>query len=97
MAVDSLIYQAPDRWFDIFKYVLQPERCDVQKLENKVDIDIINPDEVIVCGARPRDYKTFFVLNSVEHEIFDAHKYKNIKKFGVCSGQISLKCYFSRS
>ena len=28
----------------------------------------------------PRGYKTFFMLNSGEHEIFDAHKYKNIKK-----------------
>ena len=32
--------------------------------------------------SRPRGYKTFFVLNSVEHEILNAHKYKNIKKFG---------------
>ena len=29
---------------------------------------------------RPRGYKTFFMLNSVEHEILNAHKYKNIKK-----------------
>ena len=29
----------------------------------------------------PRGYKTFFMLNSVEHEILNAHKYKNIKKF----------------
>ena len=28
-------------------------------------------------------YKTFFILNSVEHAILDAHKYKNIKKVGV--------------
>ena len=33
---------------------------------------------------RPRDYKTFFMLNSVEHEILNAHKYKNIKKLGFC-------------
>ena len=26
-------------------------------------------------------YKTFFMLNSVEHEILNAHKQKNIKKF----------------
>ena len=32
--------------------------------------------------TRPRGYKTFFVLNSVEHEILNAHKYKNIKIFG---------------
>ena len=43
----------------------------------------------------PRGYKTFFVLNSVE--ILNAHKYKNIKKFGLFSVQISLKYYFSRS
>ena len=45
----------------------------------------------------PRGYKTFFVLNSVEHEILNAHKYKNIKKFGLFKAQLSLECYFSRS
>ena len=47
--------------------------------------------------TRPRGYKTFFVLNSVEHEILDAHKYKNIKKFGIFKAHLSLECYFSRS
>ena len=45
----------------------------------------------------PRGYKTFFMLNSVEHEILKAHKYKNIKKFGFFKAQISRECYFSRS
>ena len=45
----------------------------------------------------PRGYKTFFVLNSVEHEILNAHKYKNIKKFGLFKAQLILECYFSRS
>ena len=45
----------------------------------------------------PRGYKTFFVLNSVEHEILNAHKCKNIKKFGLFKAQLSLECYFSRS
>ena len=31
------------------------------------------------CITWPRGYKTFFMLNSTEH----AHKYKNIKKFGL--------------
>ena len=31
--------------------------------------------------TRPRGYKTFFKLNSVEHEILNAHKDKNIEKF----------------
>ena len=47
--------------------------------------------------TRPRGYKTFFVHNSVEHEILNAHKYKNIKKFGLFKAQLSLECYFSRS
>ena len=45
----------------------------------------------------PRGYKTFFVLNSVEHEILNAHKYKTIKKFGIFKAQLSLEYYFSRS
>ena len=46
---------------------------------------------------RARGYKTFFVLNSVEHEISNAHKYKNIKKFSLFKAQLSLDCYFPRS
>ena len=46
---------------------------------------------------RSRGYKTFFMLNSVEHEILNAHKYKNIKKFGLFKAQLSLECYFPRS
>ena len=30
----------------------------------------------------PEIIKIFFILNSVEHEILNARKYKNIKKFG---------------
>ena len=32
--------------------------------------------------TKPRGYKTFLMLNSVEHKILNAHKYKNIKRFG---------------
>ena len=34
----------------------------------------------------PEVIKLFFMLNSVEHEILNAHKYKNIKNFGLFSG-----------
>ena len=44
--------------------------------------------------TRPRGYKTFFVLNSVEHEILNAHKYKNVKKLGLFKARLSLECYF---
>ena len=44
-----------------------------------------------------RSYKTFFILNSVEHEILNAHKFKNIKTFGLFSSQITIECYFFRS
>ena len=41
----------------------------------------------------PRGYKTFFILNSVEHEILNPH-IKNIEKFGFFKAHISLQCYF---
>ena len=38
--------------------------------------------EFILCQiSNLRGYKTFFMLHSVEHEILNARKYKNIKKF----------------
>ena len=39
---------------------------------------------ILVCCVQvwPRGYKTFFMLNSTEHEISNAHKNKNIKKLG---------------
>ena len=46
---------------------------------------------------RSRGHKTFFMLNSVEHEILNAHKYINIKKFSFFEAQMSLECYFSCS
>ena len=36
----------------------------------------------------PRGYITFFMLNSVEHEISNVHKYKSIKKFSLFQTQI---------
>ena len=33
--------------------------------------------------------------NSVEHEILNAHRYKNIKKFSFLQTQISRECFFS--
>ena len=43
---------------------------------------------------RLRGYKIFSMLNSLEHDILNAHKYKNIKKLSVFQAQISLECYF---
>ena len=31
----------------------------------------------------PRGYKAFFILNSVEHEIYPANKYQNINYFNI--------------
>ena len=50
------------------------------------------PVEVRLLG-----YKTFFMLNSVEHEILNAHKYKNIKKSSFFQAQISEVGYFACS
>ena len=66
----------------------------LHKIRLKTVIYIEN-GEVLTDRSRPQGYKTFFMLNSVEHEILNARKHKNIKKFGSFSAQISLECYFS--
>ena len=43
----------------------------------------------------PEVIKLFSMLNSVEHEILNADKYKNIKKLCIFQAQISLECDFS--
>ena len=35
---------------------------------------------IVTIKFRPRGYKTFFILNSVEHEIVNAHKYKKYQE-----------------
>ena len=40
---------------------------------------------------RAQGYKTFFRLNSAEHEILNAHKYENIEKYSIFQAQISLE------
>ena len=55
------------------------------------------PLEAISEEDWPRGYKTFSMLNSVEHEILNAHKYKNIKKFCLFWAEVSPECYFSHS
>ena len=54
----------------------------MQGVELKLLLQHLSPR----LSFRPRGYKTFFVLNSIEHEILNAHKYKNIKKFVFFSG-----------
>ena len=44
--------------------------------------------------TRYRGYKTFFMLNSVEHENLNAHKYKNIKKCGSFLGSDKPRILF---
>ena len=41
-----------------------------------------------------RGYKIFFMLNSVEHEILNAHRYKNIKKFRFFLGSDKPRMLF---
>ena len=45
-------------------------------------------------SLRPRGYKTFFMLNSVEHEILNARKYKNRRKFSTFLGSDKLIMLF---
>ena len=45
----------------------------------------------------PQGYKKNFMLNSAEHEISNADKSENIKKFRFFLAQISFECCFSCS
>ena len=63
--------------------------------ETRFTVKKISPKAELNQKTWPGGYKTFFMLNSVEHEILNAHKYKNIKKFGLFKAQLSLECYFS--
>ena len=42
----------------------------------------------------PRGYKTFFVLNSVEHEILNAHKYKKYQEIRLFLGSAKHRMLF---
>ena len=41
-----------------------------------------------------RDYKTFIMLSSAEHEISNAHQYKTMKKFSFSSGSDGHRMLF---
>ena len=41
-----------------------------------------------------RGYKTFFMLNSVKHEILNAHKYKNIKNYNFLASDKPRMLFF---
>ena len=43
---------------------------------------------------KPRNYKTFFMLNSAEHEILNAHKYKSFYKIQLFSGSDKASILF---
>ena len=43
---------------------------------------LLNSNMLFALLSWARGYKTFFMLNSIEHEILNVRKYKNIKKFG---------------
>ena len=43
---------------------------------------------------RPRGYKTFFMLNSAEHQILNTSKYIKIRKFSFFSGSDKPRIVF---
>ena len=52
-------------------------------LENYSEEKEKHQNVVKIISTRARGYTTVFMLNSAEHEILNAHKYKNIKKFSI--------------
>ena len=51
--------------------------CQIVKISIHIILTLLENDQIW-----PRGYKISFMLNSAELEIVNAHKYKNIKRFG---------------
>ena len=63
----------------------------IDGMENKSNH---NDNDDFKKTSRPRGYKSFFMLSSVEHEILNALTYKNIKKFGFFIGSDKSRVLF---
>ena len=57
-------------------------RTSTRKINKFLINDYVKLTVLEQLGSGPEAIKLFFMLNSVQHEILNAHKYKNIKKFG---------------
>ena len=64
---------------------------------NTVILRTNNQDFSALNSTRARGCKLFVMLNSAEHEILNALKYKNMKNFSFFKARIILECYFSCS
>ena len=63
-------------------YNINPQNMNRRLLVPSSRMSQLSPGIAGSCQSRPRGYQTFIMLNSAEHEILIAHKYKHIKKFG---------------
>ena len=87
-----------NKWVKIIQSVCDVSNTDIPRnlLFQRIQFEHISYF-MYISTSGPEVIKLFFMLNSVEHGILNAYKYKNIKNFGLFSAQISVKCYFSRS
>ena len=93
----KLLEKAAIICFKIGKFtLLQSEVLPLPRCMKAFFISVIFTKGTIIVTSWPRGYKTFFMLNSVEHEILNAHKYKTIKKFSFL-GSDKPRMLFSRS
>ena len=93
----TCIFKALIAFFSVFSVLAEiqssPPSVTPRTLEFYIEANT-STITLIGCISWARGYKTFFVLNSAEHEILNAHKYENIKKFSIFLYQISLQYYF---
>ena len=57
-------------------------------------VQIIQAESNLCTAVWPQSYKSFFMLNSAEHKIINAHKYKNLRKFSTILGSDKLIMLF---
>ena len=75
----------------------------VSKCRSVTEVSVVMLNLTITTGQKqghkpgPEVIKLFFMLNSAEHELLNAHKYENIKNFSIFQAQKNLECCFSCS
>ena len=59
-----------------YNYETKDENHEKYAVVESIKLESLTSDQLNMIS--PRGYKTFFILNSVEHEILNPHKDKNI-------------------
>ena len=75
----------------LFYCILHRNSCKQCRPWSDTTFDMDCTWTALTAYNQARGYKTFSMLNSDKHEILNAHKYENIKKFSFFLCHVSLE------